>query len=382
MKGKKKKQKEKYNRLYAPTTFQRVWKVYAYNIFWSIVFFFIFFRFYSIEQVCYELDYFMFYGFTDLRLELFSTCIAFWFAFRQFFKDCNVIRFTIKMCRHDKDIIEKGGFKRMYEGSEGLGKTLNTAYETLQIACDKDRDLRLRYFLDYPFKEQLKDDVDFKVLEESFEYYEKNTDKIPHLMANFKVGYKGKREYPFTMDYFDKKKRPAEGFACGITEVGNLLPNNQSRIAKDEKKDVFNAKTKQEILSLSRQYFNMHIVSDEQRTAEVFLPFRAVLSSNVKLIERRKVLKPFFLMNIQSFLENRIIKSGKKNKKWRSRLYRKLTNIIQDIGFYVFIYEDRDGETSHTKKEDLEFVISCDIPFEFDTRGERNKYALYSRSPE
>jgi hypothetical protein len=286
------------------------------------------------------------------------------------------------MRQHDKDIVEKGGFKRMYEGAEGLGKTMNTANETLFIACDKDRDLRLRYFLDYPFRETLKDNVDYKVLEESFEFYENHPDKIPHLMANFKVGYDGKREYPFTMDYFDKKKRPAEGFSCGITEIGNLLPNNQSRIAKDDKKDTFNAKTKQEMLSLSRQYINMTIISDEQRTAEVFLPFRAVLSRNCKLLERKKVLKPTFLMQIHSFIENRIISKGKKNKKWRSRLYRKLTDLIQDIGFYVFIYEDRDGETSTTKKENQSFVISCDIPFEFDTRGEREKYALYSRSPE
>ena len=382
MKRKERKKKVKPYVLRAPSTFQRVWKVWAYNIFWSIVFFYIFFKYYSLDAVAYELDYFMFYGFTDLRLELFSTCIAFWFVFRQFFKDCNVIRFTYKMRQNDKEIVEKGGYKRMYEGAEGLGKTMNTAYETLLIACANDSDMRFRYFLDYPFKETLKDDEDFKVLEESFDYFEKNPDKIPHLMANFYIEYDGRREYPFTMDYFDKKKRPAEGFACGITEIGNDLPNSESKISKKDDSD-FNAKTKQEVLSVLRQLYLMTIVADEQRTGEVFLGFRALLTANNKITERRKVLKPTFLMYVLDLIKSLISRLGKKNKKFISIIYRKLFNVVQDIGFYVFKITERDGEKGTVLNIDVERVISTDLPFKFDTRGERKKHPeMYKRSPE
>ena len=375
------KKKVKSNRLKAPSTFRRVWKVCAYNIFWSFVFFYIFFKYYSLDAVAYELDYFMFYGFKDLRIELFSTCIAFWFAFRQFFKDCNLIRFTHRMRSDEKKIIESGGYKRMYEGAEGLGKTLNTAYETLLIACVNDADMRFRYFLDYPYREELKDDEDFKVLESSFNYFESHPDKIPHLMANFYIEYDGKREYPFTMDYFDKKKRPAEGFACGLTEIGNDLPNSESRISKKDESE-FNAKTKQEVLSVLRQLYLMTIVADEQRTGEVFLGFRALVTSNNKITERIKVLKPAFLMSVLNFVKGLINLFGKKNKKFLSVTYRKLFDVVQDIGFYVFVLVERDGEKG-TVLNTSERVMSCDLPFKFDTRGERKKHLdMYLRSPE
>ena len=270
----------------------------------------------------------------------------------------------------------------MYEGTEGVGKTLNTAYETLFLATAKDRAMRLAYYLKCPYSSMLKDDTDFKVLKESFQYFERDKEHIPHLMANFDIIFEGKKQYPFSMEYLDKTKRLAQGFACGLTELALWLPNSWSRIPADEKKDVHNLKVKNELLSLSRQYFDLSIVADEQRTGEVFLGFRSVVSSNRQLTQRRKVLTPVFLEKLQGLLERRVLKKKTKTTSRLSKLYTKLSNLIQDIGFYVFYYSDKESIKDIVNSEENTFVISCDIPFEFDTTGQRKNYTLYDKSPD
>lgn len=369
------------NALKKPTLLRRVWKVWAYNIFWTIILYSAFKALYTIDDVCYELDLFLMYG--DLfRKDLICSVGLFWMCFRQFFKNLNLIRFTYLTSKHDKEIIEKGGAKRMYEGVEGSGKTLNTANETLYLACEKDREMRLKYYLQYPFREQLSNDIDFNVLQDSFNFYEDNPEKIPHLMSNFKMTYQGRENYPFSMQYFDKVKRPAEGFAVGITEIGNDLPNSMSKMPADTKNDKLHRAEKVEMFSLSRQYLNMHIVADEQRSGEVFLGFRALAATNYRIIERIKCLKPTFLMFILNLLEDLILWLKKKNKAFLTTFYKQLEDLIQDIGFYLFIIRERDVETGKKEKENLSFVVSCDLPYDFDTRGERYKYTLYGNKPQ
>lgn len=379
-----KKEKTKDNSLSKPTLFRRVWKVWLYNIIFTALFFWLFLGNYTIDDVAFELDYYFMYGFSDLRWQLFTVIIAFWFFFRQIFKLLNLVKFTVLTARHDNEVVEHGGHKRMYEGEEGLGKTINTANDTLLIACENDRSLRLAYYLKYPYSAALQNDPDFKILRESFEYFEKNGHYLPHVMANFKIIYEGRKNYPFSMEYLDQTKRLAEGFACGLTELGNILPNSWSRIPADEEKDKKNnnLRTKNETLSLSRQFFDLTIIADEQRTGEVFLGFRSVVSNNKRITARKKVLKPYFLMRIHSWLENRVLSRKTRTTRFLSAFYTKLGLLIEDIGFYVFTYEVREAREGKVEEKDLSFVISCDVPFEFDTRGERFKYKLYSNSPE
>lgn len=373
---------KKDNRLYAPTLFRRVWKIWVYNIVWTAILFGLFFGFFSLDTLAYELDYFTLWGFKSFRWQIIPVCVLFWFVFRQFFKDLNLIKFTYLTSKHDDEVVLYGGCKRMYEGTEGVGKTLNTAYETLFVACAKDRAMRLAYYLKCPYSSMLKDDVDFKVLKDSFDYFERNNTYIPHLMANFEIIYEGKKNYPFSMDYLDKIKRLASGFSCGLTELALHLPNSWSRIPADEKKDVHKLKVKNEVLSLSRQYFDLTIIADEQRTGEVFLGFRSVTSSNRCLTERRKVLTPVFLEKIQARLEERILNKKESTSKRLSKIYTRLSLLIQDLGFYVFTYTDKESIKDVVKNEDKTFVISCDIPFEFDSTGQRKNYTLYEKSPE
>ena len=378
-----KKKKDKPYELYAPTLGRRVWKVWLYNIFWSVILFVIWGKFFNLDSVAYELDSYFFLGVeTFLRPQFYLTVLLSFFALRQVFKDINLIKFTYLTAKHDEDVVKVGGSKRLYEGVEGVGKTLNTANEILFIACAKERAMRLRYYLAHPFAEELSNDIDFKALKESFEYFERNNTNIPHLMSNFKLIYQGRQNYPFSMEYLDQTKRLAESFACGLTELGEVLPNSWSRIPKKAEDDDFNMRVKSESLSLSRQYWDLTMVGDEQRTGEVVLAFRSVTSSNRLLTDRRKVLHPKFLEFLQKRVENRVLKKREKTSKFLSKLYRKLGNLIQDIGFYIFTYKDKEAIKDNVKEEDLKFVISCDVPFEFDTRGKRHEYRLYGASPD
>ena len=376
-----KRKKNEYYRLAPPSLFRRVWKIWGYNIICSAVIFGLFFGLFSIEQVAWEIDYFLKWTFFDLRPEFIASMVLGWLSLRQFFKVVNLIIFTKKTSEHDQEIIDVGGYKRMYEGTEGMGKTLNLANDLLFLAAEKDRKMHLQYYLKYPFRDQLAKDPDYKVLVENFHFYQDNKAYIPHLMANFKFGYDERREYPFNLDYFDEKARMPEGMACGLTELGNVLPNSESRLSKDEKKDKFNMKTKAKILSLTRQYADWHILGDEQRSGEVALQFRSVVSTNRKLESTEKVLSPVFLEYVLSFLEGRIMKKGENNKKWLSKIYWRLEDLIQDIGFYVYTFRYTEAITSKAEKDVETFVISCDVPFDFDTRGERRNYRLYAEKP-
>ncbi len=369
-------------RLYKPSVFSRIWKITLYNVIWSVIFFWAFWGNFTLDMLAAELDNLLMYGFTKIRLNTIYMLLSFWFMFRQFFKDINLIIYVFRMIAHDNDISEKAGCKRMYEGTEGTGKTLNTAFDTLYVACDKDRAMRLLYYSNYPFRDEKENDVDYKVLEESFNFYEDKAEEyLPHLMSNFPIGYAGRKNYEFTMDYFDQVKRPAEGMALALTELAVMLPNSQSKIPNDPEKDIHKMIEKSETLSLSRQWFDLTVVADEQRTGEVVLAFRSVVSSNYLLRERKKVLEAKFLKVVLSLLENRILKRKKQTSKFLAKFYTKLKTLVRDIGFYKFIYDEKESIQDNTREKDLSFVLSCDIPFEFDTRGERKNYVLYKDKP-
>ena len=201
-------------------------------------------------------------------------------------------------------------------------------------------------------------------------------------MANFKVKYKGREQYDFDMAYFDQNKRIAEGFALGLTEIANILPNAWSKVPADEEKDKNNLRVKNEFLSLSRQYAALKIVADEQRTGEVYLGFRSVISSNKLICNREKLLSPHFLERRLLKLEKKVRKKGENTPAKLSRKYFRLERLIEDIGFYRFEYNDKEAIKDNVKSERNFFVISTDIPFDFDTRGERFKYRLFSNSPD
>ena len=118
-------------------------------------------------------------------------------------------------------------------------------------------------------------------------------------MADFDIEYKGRKNYRWSMDFLDQKKRPAEGFAVAITEIANKLPNAWSRVPADEKKDTHNMRIKSETLSLTRQWYDMTIIGDEQRAGEVVLAFRSVCSQTRHLLGWKKVLQPKFLETLQ-----------------------------------------------------------------------------------
>lgn len=354
-----------------------------YNAVFSVLFFWLFWGNFTIDDLAFELDYFTLWGFTDFRMNFIYVSISFFFMMRQFFKDCNLIKFTILMHAHDKEVIEKGGNKRLYDGVEGSGKTMTNANDTLFIACKKDVAMRLAYYLKYPYKDELKDDKDYKVLCESFNFYsERSEEYLPHLMADFDIVYKGRKNYKWSMDFLDQKKRPAEGFAVAITEIANKLPNAWSKVPSDDKKDKHNMKVKSETLSLTRQWYDMTIIGDEQRAGEVVLAFRSVCSQTRHLLGWRKVLSPKFLELLLSVLRKRILKKKEKNTKFRSFLYVRLERLVNRMGFRVISYQDKESITDKVKDEEQYFVLSCDLPFIYDTRFERNNYKDYEKLPD
>lgn len=374
--------KKKSDELKFPSVWKRILPTVIYNVFLSAIWIPLFPIFYDLDKVAFELDFFLMYGFTAIRIELFLTLGCFFLFLRQIFKDLNLIIFTIRAKKHDDDVILFGGHKRLYDGIEGVGKTLNATNDAVILACDKDEKMRFEYYLNKPFENELADDKHYKVLCESYKFYRDHPDKIGHLMANYKIEYDGKENFPFDIAYFKQEKRPAEGFTMALTELADELPNSWSKMPKDESKDDHKVIKMNETLSKSRQWFDLTIVSDEQRMGEVFIGFRSTTGQGRSLISRERVLRPKFLRFLERRLYNRIMKRKEKTSKRLSRFYCVLHKISDSIGFYEFEYEDKDVLTSKSKKDKQTFVVPCRFLFKYDTRGEREKYSLYGRKPE
>lgn len=371
----KKKNKQELITLEKPTIFRRLWKLYLYNIIVSAIVFYAFFGFWTLDDVAFELDYFMFYLFVDLRYQVFIAVLSFWLMFRQIFKLLNLIKYRRIMILSDVAVVVKKSYKRTRDGEEGAGKTLLQTHDSILVACDKNEKMNFEYFLKYPFREELKDDKNFKVLQESFEFYQKNPNKMPNYMANYDVEFDGKKQYDFDMGYLDQTKRPAESFCLSLTEIANLFPNRESRLPKDEKKDTHNMIKKNETFSLSRQWFDMHIFADEQREGEIFLGFRS-LSSSSTILSSRTILEPKFLLFILTCVGKLIDTLKLSNKKFFSKVYLFLLKITSSIGFLAF--DELNNSTGNLETK----VISRDLFFSFDTRGERENYELYDKEPD
>lgn len=365
-----------------PSVWKRIKPTVIYNLILSAIWFPLYLHYYTLDKVAYELDYFLMFGFYAFRWQLITTVICFILFLRQVFKDLNLLIFAIRAAKHDDDVIMFGGHKRLFDGIEGVGKTLNATNDAVLLACDKDEKMRFEYYLKKPYEKELKDDDDYKVLCDSYAYYKDNPDKIGHLMSNYNIEYAGKMNFPFDMAYFDQEKRLAEGFVMTLTELADLMPNSWSKLPKDESKDDHKVIKKNETLSKSRQWFDLTVVSDEQRMGEVFIGFRSTTGQGRSLISRQRVLRPKFLNVIKKLLYKRIMLRKEKTSKFLSWRYTTLCKIADCIGFYEFEYVDRDVLTSREKKEKSTFVIPCRFLFNYDTRGERRKYSLYSRKPE
>ncbi|MBR0190295.1 MAG: hypothetical protein IJQ23_07945 [Clostridia bacterium] len=365
-----------------PSIWRRIQPTVIYNVILSAIFFPLYLVFYNLDIVAFELDYFLMYGFESFRLNLLGALFCFFFFLRQVCKDLNLIIFTIRAIKHDEDVILFGGHKRLFDGIEGIGKTLNSTNDAVLLACDKDEKLRFEYYLKKPFEKKLKDDKHYKVLCDSYKFYKDHPDKISHLMANYKIQYDGKESFKFDIDYFKQDKRLAESFVMAITELADELPNSWSKIPKDEKNDTHKVIKMNETLSKSRQWFDLTIVSDEQRMGEVFIGFRATTGLGRSITGRKKCLVPKFLKVIERLLYNCVMWKKERTSKFLSWLYTFVHRITESIGFFEFSYIDRDVLTSKGKTEEQTFVIPCRFLFRYDTRGERDKYPLYDRQPE
>ena len=373
---------KKTDELKFPSIWKRIQPTVIYNAILSAIWIPLFPIFYDLDTVAFELDYFLMYGVEDLRWQLFAVLLCFFFFLRQIVKDINLLIFTIRAKNHDDDVIMFGGHKRVFDGIEGVGKTLNATNDAVILACDKDEKMRFEYYLNKPFEEELKGDIHYKVLCDSYEYYKAHPDKIGHLMSNYKIEYDGKENFLFDMAYFDQEKRLAEGIVMSLTELADLMPNSWSKMPKDEKKDDHKVIKKNETLSKSRQWFDLTIVSDEQRMGEVFIGFRSTTGLGRSLTERKRRLRPKFLQFMERRLYNRVMARKEKTSKLLSRAYTVLHRISDSIGFYEFFYVDRDVLTSKSSTDKQSFVIPCRFLFKYDTRGEREKYRLYSNKPE
>ena len=370
------------NVLKYPSLWRRVQPTVIYNVVLSAIFFPLYLTFYNLDIVAFELDYFLMYGFESFRFNLLGALFCFGFFLRQICKDLNLIIFTIRAIKHDEDVIAFGGHKRLFDGIEGIGKTLNLTNDAVLLACDKDEKLRFEYYLKKPFEKKLKNDKYYKTLCDSYEFYKAHPDKISNLMANYKIQYDGKESFKFDIDYFKQDKRLAESVVMALTELADELPNSWSKIPKDEKNDPHKVIKMNETLSKSRQWFDLTIVSDEQRMGEVFIGFRATTGLGRSITGREKCLVPKFLKIIERLLYKRVMRKQERTSKFLSWLYTFVHRITESIGFFEFKYIDRDVLTSKGKTEERTFVIPCRFLFRYDTRGERDKYPLYERKPE
>lgn len=303
------------------------------------------------------------------------------FAFK--IRDIILVFYYIrKIYEHHSEVLGSGKVI-IYDGAPGSGKTLSMSYDSVLLANSNWNDLRLEYFLRQGrFKkpngitEDYFDDYDdywvYKTVEETFNYYCNNPDKVPLLISNYPIKVDEQYSAVLKNEHFLQEERLPEKSSVAFDECADFLTNKRSGMRKGDKADeniIID-----EFLSKERHFGDFNISCAEQDSKEAYLGLRRVVLVNRYLEVLSKVLEPKRLMKRYDKIRDKIFK----NSDCSYLQYLKITKLkskINKIGFFKIFYSDYGN--SQKKQQILNqsfFILPKHLPFEYKTRSFRFQY--------
>ena len=366
------------------TTWRLTYKTVIYYAVPFIFFNVTFFLLYDVYDLCYYLDMILAWHLPSLPKALFCCFVAF-FAGRSSLNMYGVY-VNVKRVQAHLDEVAKYKYSVGYDGEQDTGKTFSMTYDGVFLAPLKYDDLKFNYYLAYPYRDEILNRGDkfskalFLAREESVEFYEKHSDRIPCLYANYNVYQGNKKAYNLKRDHIIMERRLPEAAVGCADEFANMFGNENRRKA-DPKDDVNNINEANTFASLHRQYCEFTLLSNDQRLGEIFNGFRTTMGLRKHLETKEDRYSPWLLTKIRDGIASKIKKAGKKNTKKRSAFYLKIEDLCNRIGFLKIGYRKETGIVGNEKKDKelLYYSLGKDINFKYLHRGEMINYPAISK---
>ena len=316
----------------------------------------------------------------QLGCVIFVSCLAGLFV-RRLVPFCKVFYYRNEIKRFHFDI-NMSNRCVMWDGAPGTGKTFTSIYLTCYQALALWELLITQYLIHMPFAAKYRWEYErgksnvwiaYKAVYDSVRFYNENG-YIPCCYSNVKFMFCGKEPIPLEIKHFQQKKRFAEFNVKLMDECAELLPNTMK--TNNGFKDSLNVNDINNYLSMFRQYDEGHMIVNDQRGKEVFIGARSVFNVTNYLTEQKTLMSPRFLKWLYESLVNRLRKRGVNTSRKLSSFLLRLDKLIKSIGFRRFYYVQTVGAEGRMRndKEIHDYVLPCDVPFQYDDRARRNEY--------
>ncbi len=270
------------------------------------------------------------------------------------------------------------------DGQQGVGKTRLLVYMLVLQACAKMRTLALKYFIDYPLKDKLKeraengDDVDwiaFQNREDAIEFYfRENPDRIPGAYSNILVTWNDKKPYYLEKEHFTMKKRLHEGNVKLLSEADNVLANT-IRKGKKKDKESNEANDIDEFVGLDRQYTDGMLLTDSHANGAIFKSIRDCQQVKLHLLRSEYTYCPKALKRYHKKLEEKVLKAQFEMQIPLRNKIKRVEALMRNVGFTKIYYIKENGvDKTKTLTEERFLVLPNQVPYAYNDRVLQKQY--------
>lgn len=273
------------------------------------------------------------------------------------------------------------------DGQQGVGKTRLLVYMLVLHVCVKMRSLALKYYLDYPIRQNLYesalngDDIDyvaFKNREDAYEFYfNKNPGRIPGAFSNILITWNGCKPFYLQKEHFTMNLRLYEGNVKLLSEADNVLANTmrKSNVNKKKKEEENEANAIDEYVGLDRQYNDGILLTDTHANGSIFKSIRDCQQVKLHLTRSEYRYCPDWLKRQKRKVEDKLMRAGLSTTlKLRNR-YREIESDMRSIGFTHLYYVKETGvdKIKNLGKEER-LVLPNQTPYGYNDRVKQKEY--------
>lgn len=272
------------------------------------------------------------------------------------------------------------------DGQQGIGKTRLLVYMLVLHVCAKMRTLSLKYYLDYPIRQNLYesalngDDIDyvaFKNREDAYEFYfNENPKRIPGAYSNILINWNDKKPFYLQKEHLSMKLRLYEGNVKLLSEADNVIANTLRKSNDKKKKEEENeANAIDEYVGLDRQYNDGILLTDTHANGAIFKSIRDCQQIKLHLVKSEYRYCPDWLKRQKKRIEEKILKSKLNTTIELRKKYRDIESDMRSIGFTHLYYIEETGVDKIKKLSEVKrLVLPNQTPYAYNDRVKQKEY--------
>lgn len=287
----------------------------------------------------------------------------------------------------DPELLEVGSSCGV-DGQQGVGKTRLLVYMMVLHCTVKMRNLALKYFTDYPIRNNLLeaaqngDDVDwiaFKNREDAFNFYfRENPGRIGGAYSNILVTWNNKKPHYLQRKHFTMEQRLHESNVKLLSEADNVLANTMRKSNGKKKKDDEEdneANAIDEFVGLDRQYTDGLLLTDSHANGAIFKSIRDCQQVKLHLLKSEYKYCPKILKWYHKRLEDKVLQAQLGTTLQLRKKLKDVEASMRKIGFTRIYYIKETGVDKIKNLSDVKFmVLPNQVPYSYNDRVLQKQY--------